>query len=50
MTNEQRIMVATGLAAGVDTKKIADAAKVEEVDVKIFAAWWHDVGRPNLTS
>jgi len=50
MTSEQRAMIATGAAAGVDPKKIADTIGVPEVDVKIFLAWWQDLGRPDLTS
>jgi hypothetical protein len=50
MTNEQRVMIATGAAAGVDPKKISDTIGVPEQDVKIFLAWWHDLGKPDLTS
>ena len=50
MTQEQRSMIATGAAAGVDAKKIADTIGVPEIDVKIFLAWWVDLGKPDLTS
>ena len=50
MTNEQRVMIVTAAKAGVDPKKTADTLGVPEIDVKIFLAWWHDLGKPDLTS
>jgi hypothetical protein len=50
MTNEQRVMIATGIKAGRDYKTIAETMGVAEVDVKIFATWWRDRGSPDLTT
>jgi hypothetical protein len=50
MTNEQRLMIRESTQVGKTAKTIADTIGVPEEDVRIYLAWWRDMGSPEQRS
>ena len=40
-------MIVTGIKAGVELRKLSDTIGISEADLKIFLAWWQDLGKPD---